>query len=104
MIFSKVLPYIKCSKYFEENQRCEGEGAFFEIWLCVQKISRKNFAARKLEKLYGHDAMLLDSLTEVSVLKTVGHHPFLLTIEDALYEREIGKIISITELKKKIVI
>ncbi|KAE9544145.1 hypothetical protein AGLY_001834 [Aphis glycines] len=80
-----------------------GEGTFSDVWLCVQRNSGREYAAKILKKNYGHkvDDDTWNAISEVNVSKSVGKHPFLLMLESAYHEEETGKIILVSELMKK---
>ncbi|XP_025191092.1 MAPK/MAK/MRK overlapping kinase-like [Melanaphis sacchari] len=80
-----------------------GEGSFSDVWLCVQRNSGREYAAKILKKNYGHkvDAEIWNTISEVNVLSSLRKHPFLLMLEDAYHEKETGKIILVSELMKK---
>lgn len=105
-MLSKLPPYSSNSQSFSVDYDLKnkiGQGTFSEVWLCVQRNSGQEFAAKILKKNYGDtmDKAKWDNISEVNVLHSVGHHPFLLMMEEAYHERETGKIILITELMKK---
>lgn len=80
-----------------------GEGTFSDVWLCVERNSGQNLAAKILKKKYGTkvNADAWKAISEVSVSKLFGKHPFLLIIEKAYHETDTGKIILITELMNR---
>lgn len=105
-MLSKLPPYSSSSHSFSVDYEVKnkiGEGTFSEVWLCVQRNSGQEFAAKILKKNYGEtiDATMWDDISEVNVLNAVGHHPFLLKMVEAHHERQTGRIILITELMKK---
>ncbi|XP_060848458.1 MAPK/MAK/MRK overlapping kinase-like [Rhopalosiphum padi] len=80
-----------------------GEGTFSDVWLCVQRNNKREYAAKVLKKNYGCtvDADTWNSISEVNVSNSVGKHPFLIMLEAAYHEKETGKIILVSELMKK---
>ncbi|XP_008179165.1 MAPK/MAK/MRK overlapping kinase-like [Acyrthosiphon pisum] len=78
-----------------------GEGTFSVVWLCVQRSSGREFAAKILKEKYEYDSDAVDALSEVNVLNSVGKHPFLIMLEMAYHDKENAEVILVTELMKK---
>jgi len=83
-----------------------GEGTFSVVWLCVQRSSGQEYAAKVLKEKYEYnidavDADKCNALSEVNVLNWMGKHPFLIMLKRAYHDKENGEVILVTELMKK---
>ncbi|VVC42303.1 Protein kinase domain,Protein kinase-like domain,Protein kinase, ATP binding site,Serine/threonine- [Cinara cedri] len=80
-----------------------GEGAFSEVWLCIQRDNEKEYAAKILKKNYGKtmDEDAWNDISEVNILKSILPHPFLLMMDMCYHETGLGRVILISELMKK---
>lgn len=105
-MLSKLRPYSSSGHSFSVDYDVKdqiGGGTFSNVYLCVHRSSKKEFAAKILIKNYRDimDTTAWDGISEVNVLNAVGHHPFLLRLVEVYHERETGRIIMVTELMKK---
>jgi len=83
-----------------------GEGTFSVVWLCVQRSSGQEYAAKVLKEKYEYnidavDADKCNALSEVNVLNSVGKHPFLIMLKRAYHDKENGEVILVKKLMKK---
>lgn len=101
---SKLPPNSECSPsgfsaHYDLKAKI-GEGTFAEVWWCTRRDTGQEAAAKVLKKNYGKNTEW-STISEVTVAKSVGKHPFLLTTESAYFDHGTGKIILVTELMKK---
>lgn len=80
-----------------------GEGAFSDVWSCVQRSNGQLAAAKVLKNDYKNtmtDATW-NSISEINVANSLKNHPFLLTLKKAYYDDKLGRVTLVTELMKK---
>lgn len=80
-----------------------GEGTFSDVFLCVQRTTEQQLAAKILKKDYGKnlDEVKWNSINEVNIANSVEKHPFLLFMEAAYHDSATGKVILVSELMKR---
>lgn len=80
-----------------------GEGTFSDVWLCIRRKNKRELAAKVLKKKYelNTNADTWNDISEVTVAKSVGKHPFLLNLECAYFDNSTGRVILVNELMKK---
>lgn len=80
-----------------------GEGTFSEVWLCIQRDNKKEYAAKILKKNFGKtmDEDAWNDISEVNILQSILPHPFLLMMDRGYHETGQGRVILISELMKR---
>lgn len=80
-----------------------GEGAFSDVWLCIERYNGQEYAAKILKKKYG-STMCEDKwneMSEVNITRSILKHPFLLMMDKGYYETGMNRVILLSELMKK---